>query len=93
VSGFSTHDLRRTFATRLIELGVGTDIVAATIGHSAASGEGTRTLLKHYVWTDQVERKRRVLAYWDGIVQGIILGGPPPTASTVEFSQDPQDGS
>jgi hypothetical protein len=72
---------------------VGTDIVAATIGHSAASGEGTRTLLKHYVWTDQVERKRRVLAYWDGIVQGIILGGPPPTASTVEFSQDPQDGS
>ncbi|MBN9307008.1 tyrosine-type recombinase/integrase [Devosia sp. 67-54] len=90
VSGFSTHDLRRTFATRLIELGVGSDIVAATIGHSAASGEATRTLLRHYVWTDQVERKRQVLAYWDRIVGDIILGGPPPTASTEEFSQGPQ---
>lgn len=93
VSGFSTHDLRRTFATKLIELGVGTDIVAATIGHSAASGEGTRTLLRHYVWTDQVERKCQVLAYWDGVVRGIILGGPRPTVSTVEFPRDRHDQS
>lgn len=89
VSGFSTHDLRRTFATRLIELGAGSDIIAATIGHSAASSEGTKTLLRHYVWTDQVERKRRLLAYWDKIVLGVILGGPHPTASAGEFPNDP----
>jgi integrase len=60
ISKFTTHDLRRTVATMLAEMGIALDLVAAVVGHESG-GRETRTLVRHYVRTDLVERKKTVL--------------------------------
>lgn len=72
IGDFTSHDLRRTVATMLAEMGVALDLVAAVVGHEAGSRD-TRTLVRHYVRTDLVDRKRAVLTAWDHRVQEIIL--------------------
>lgn len=64
ISKFTTHDLRRTFATMLVDLGISLDAVASVIGHVGGSRE-TRTLVRHYVRTDLLEQKSRTLVAWD----------------------------
>ena len=73
IDKFTTHDLRRTVATMLAEMGIGLDLVAALIGHEAG-GKETRTLIRHYVRTDLVERKIQVLRSWDERLQSIVSG-------------------
>lgn len=69
---FTTHDLRRTVATGLVEMGFPLDLVATVIGHDAGRKE-TRTLVRHYVRTEQVQRKTQVLTAWDAKVQGLLF--------------------
>jgi integrase len=64
VSKFTTHDLRRTVATQLVEMQFPLESVAAVIGHSAGGGEA-RTLVRHYVRTDLLDRKANILGAWD----------------------------
>ena len=73
IDKFTTHDLRRTVATMLTEMGVALDLVAALVGHEAGSRE-TRTLVRHYVRTDLIERKVHVLRAWDERLQAILAG-------------------
>jgi integrase len=73
IDKFTTHDLRRTVATMLAEMGVSFDLVAAVVGHEAGGME-TRTLVRHYVRTDLIERKVHVLRAWDERVQDIVAG-------------------
>jgi integrase len=73
IHAFTTHDIRRSVATGLVEMGVALDLVAAVIGHDAG-GPGTRTLLRHYVRTDLVERKCTVLEAWDVRLRAAING-------------------
>jgi integrase len=73
IDKFNTHDLRRTVATMLAEMGVALDLVAAVVGHEAG-GRETRTLVRHYVRTDQIESKGNVLRVWDERVQKIVCG-------------------
>jgi integrase len=73
IQKFTTHDPRRTVATMLTEMGITLDLVAAIIGHEPG-GKETRTLVRHYVRTDLVERKVNVLRAWDERLQGIIAG-------------------
>jgi integrase len=73
ISKFTTHDLRRTVATMLVEMGITLDLVAAVVGHEAGTKE-TRTLVRHYVRTDLIEGKVRVLRAWDERLQGIVAG-------------------
>jgi integrase len=73
VEKFTTHDLRRTVATTLAEMGVSLDLVAAVVGHEAG-GKEARTLVRHYVHTDLVERKVHVLNAWDKRLQDILAG-------------------
>ena len=56
IAVFTSHDLRRTFATMLAEIGIALDLVAAIIGHESG-GKDTRTLVRHYVHSDMLERK------------------------------------
>jgi integrase len=77
IAKFTTHDLRRTVATMLAEMGIALDLVAAVIGHEAG-GRETRTLVRHYVHTDLVERKVRVLNAWDKRLQDIVAGREAP---------------
>ena len=69
-----THDLRRTVATMLAEMSVALELVAAVIGHESG-GKETRTLVRHYVRTELIERKVNVLRAWDERLHQIILGG------------------
>jgi integrase len=73
ISKFTTHDLRRTVATMLAEMGVALDLVAAVVGHESG-GRETRTLVRHYVRTDLVERKKTVLEAWHYRLREIIAG-------------------
>ena len=44
----------------LAEMGIALDLVAAIVGHEAG-GRDTRTLVRHYVHTDMLERKAQAL--------------------------------
>jgi integrase len=73
IAKFTSHDLRRTFATMLVEMGIALDLVAAIVGHESG-GKDTRTLVRHYVHTDMLERKAHALETWDDRLRGIVLG-------------------
>lgn len=73
IDHFTTHDLRRTVATMMVELGVHIDVVAAVIGHETGSSN-SRTLLRHYVHTDRIEQKRDALSIWDQRLLEIVRG-------------------
>jgi integrase len=73
IAVFTSHDLRRTFATMLAEMGVALDLVAAIVGHESG-GKDTRTLVRHYVKTDLLERKAHALKVWDDRLKGIVVG-------------------
>jgi integrase len=71
IATFTTHDLRRTFASLLVEMGIALDLVAAIVGHESG-GRDTRTLIKHYVRTDMLERKAHALKTWDERLKAIV---------------------
>jgi integrase len=73
IAVFTSHDLRRTFATMLAEMGVALDLVAAIVGHESG-GKDTRTLVRHYVHTDMLERKAHALNAWDDRLKTIVAG-------------------
>jgi integrase len=73
INRFTTHDLRRTVATMLAEMGIALDLVAAVVGHEAG-GKESRTLVRHYVRTDLIERKVHVLRTWDERLVAVVAG-------------------
>jgi integrase len=73
IAVFTSHDLRRTFATMLAEMGIALDLVAAIVGHESG-GKETRTLVRHYVHTDMLERKTHALRIWDERLKAIMTG-------------------
>ena len=73
IAVFTSHDLRRTFATLSAEMGIALDLVAAIVGHESG-GKDTRTLVRHYVHTDMLERKAHALKAWDDRLKAIVLG-------------------
>jgi integrase len=73
IARFTSHDLRRTFATMLAEMGVPLDLVAAIVGHESG-GKDTRTLVRHYVRTDLLERKAQALRAWDVRLKATVTG-------------------
>ena len=73
INKFTTHDLRRTVATQLAEMAIPLELVAAVIGHEAG-GRETRTLVRHYVRTDLLARKKTTLESWEHRLLEIIEG-------------------
>jgi integrase len=73
IAVFTSHDLRRTFATMLAEMGIALDLVAAIVGHESG-GKDTRTLVRHYVHSDMLERKAHALKAWDDRLMAIVAG-------------------
>ena len=76
IAVFTSHDLRRTFATMLAEMGIALDLVAAIVGHESG-GRDTRTLVRHYVHTDMLERKAHALACVGRAAEGHCDGREP----------------
>jgi integrase len=73
IEHFTSHDLRRTVATGLVDLGIPYELVAAVIGHEVGARE-VKTLIRHYVRTDLLERKSNALLAWDAKLRQIASG-------------------
>jgi integrase len=73
IATFTTHDLRRTFATMLAEMGVALDLVAAIVGHESGARD-TRTLVRHYIHSNLLEPKAHALRAWDERLKAIVAG-------------------
>ena len=80
IAVFTSHDLRRTFATMLAEMGIALDLVAAIVGHKSG-GKDTRTLVRHYVHSDMLERKAHALRAWDELCGRSYPARPGPRTS------------
>lgn len=77
IAHFVSHDLRRTVATGMVDLGISFETVAAVLGHEVG-GASVRILARHYVRSDFLERKRTALDAWDGKLRSIIAGDVAP---------------
>lgn len=73
IEHFTTHDLRRTVATMMVDLDVPIEIVGAIVGHQSTSGE-VKTLVRHYVRTDFLPQKAAALSRWDQELTSILAG-------------------
>ncbi len=75
IESFIIHDLRRTVATRLEEIGVTSNTIETLLNHiSGKAGSVTRL---HYAHGDQSIAIRRALTRWQGIVEQCIQGHDP----------------
>jgi integrase len=87
IAHFTTHDLRRTFATSLDRMGIGLELIAAIVGHDSASSRETQTLVRHYLRTDKLQRKRAALEAWDQRLREIVWGENQPDPKVVPMRQ------
>jgi integrase len=75
IAKFTTHDLRRTAAVSMAKLkpGISLETIAMVIGHDAGA-PATRTLARHYLPDDFLDRKTAALAQWDRRLRSILAG-------------------
>jgi site-specific recombinase XerD len=75
IAKFTTHDLRRTAAVSMAKLkpGISLETIAMVIGHDAGA-PATRTLARHYLPDDFLDRKTVALAQWDRKLRSILAG-------------------
>ncbi|MGJ0508417.1 MAG: tyrosine-type recombinase/integrase [Methylocystis sp.] len=83
IAHFSSHDLRRTFASQLDEMGVSRDVIGALIGHESGDKGGT-VLRRHYLKSDMLDRKQIALQAWDSKLKE-ICGEAPQGQGVVPF--------
>jgi len=74
IDHFTTHDLRRTFATSLDSMGVSIELIAAIVGHDSAVNRQAKTLVRHYLRTDKLKQKRAALEGWNRRLTAILAG-------------------
>jgi integrase len=74
VAMFKSHDLRRTTASTMYEIGIAKDVIGAIVGHGGEDEKSSRVLIRHYLKSDLIERKRRALEVWDAHLKAIISG-------------------
>ena len=69
-----THDLRRTLATGLGDMGVAEEVIERILNHAPRTVTG-----KHYNHAKHFEPMRRALEAWGQRVSTIIIGREPPS--------------
>ena len=72
VAPFGSHDLRRTVATGMDELNLPEETIASVLGHESDGGRQTKTLRRHYLHSDRLDRKRHALKAWDAQIRRIL---------------------
>ena len=72
VADFGTHDLRRTMATRLADMGVSDDVVSRILNH-APSGVTRR----HYNHSSRFDQMRVALDAWSEQLSQLVKGAAP----------------
>jgi hypothetical protein len=71
------HDIRRTFRTKLAELGVNTDVAEALVGHVGHRTKMDRIYNRYKYWPEM----RQALAKYEAHLRAIIDG----TAERIEY--------
>ena len=77
IAMFRSHDLRRTAASMMYELGIAKDVIGAIVGHGGEDEKSARVLIRHYLKSDLIGRKRPALEIWDAHLGAIIAGQNP----------------
>jgi integrase len=72
VKPFVLHDLRRTFCTRLADLGVLPHVIEAAVNHQSGHKRGPAGIYNRSVYVNEV---RAALALWSDHVRALIEGG------------------
>ena len=70
--GFSSHDLRRTLATGLGDLGISDEVIARILNHAPRTVTG-----RHYNHAAHFEPMRRALEAWETNLLAIVEGTQP----------------
>jgi integrase len=94
IEHFTSHDLRRTVATELVDLGFSFEVVAAILGHEAGNKD-VRTLVRHYIRSGLIEQKRKGLEAWQKRLQQIVNGQtlPPNVDKPIKCSDQRPTGN
>jgi integrase len=71
ISSWTIHDLRRTVATRMGDLGVQPHIIEAVLNHVSGHRKGVAGIYNHSVYA---EPKRLALAAWASHVESVASG-------------------
>jgi integrase len=71
VDGWTIHDLRRTFATRLAEMGIAPHVIERLLNHITGTISGISAV---YNRAKYVEEMRSAIEAWDARVQEILNG-------------------
>ncbi len=79
VTDWRLHDLRRTAATRLAELGVPHPVVSKLLNHSPRGVMGVTSIYNRY---EYLEERRAALEHWARRIRDIVR---PPPANLVEL--------
>jgi integrase len=74
IATFKSHDLRRTAASMMYELGIAKDVIGAIVGHGGEDEKSARVLIRHYLKSDLIARKRQALEVWDAYLGAIVAG-------------------
>jgi integrase len=74
--GWTLHDIRRTFRTRIAGLGVTTDVAEALVGHVGHRNQIERTYNQYKYWAEM----RQAVAMWEANLRAIIDGTAEKTA-------------
>jgi integrase len=77
---FRIHDIRRTVATGLAQIGVRTDVVSAVLGHTISGPQATRAYERH----GRIPEMRTALERWAAHIQRIITSKE---ASVIAFER------
>jgi integrase len=77
IAMFKSHDLRRTAASTMYEIGIAKDVIGAIVGHGGEDEKSARVLIRHYLKSDLIARKRQALEIWDARLAAIIAGQNP----------------
>jgi integrase len=72
-SNWTLHDLRRTFVTRLYELGIAPHIVEAIVNHVTSEAKGG--VAGVYNRAQHLSERKAALARWATVVDGIVWDG------------------
>jgi integrase len=79
----TSHDLRRTLATKLRELGFSSDVRDAVLNHITAKQRSVTEA--HYTHADLSAEMHEALSTWEGAIGDIINGGDPFAKSATEM--------
>lgn len=83
VDPWTPHDLRRTVATKLRELGVRLDVVSRLLGHAATAGNGVAAATLIYDRSELWPERVAAMAAWDAELRRIVKAPGAPSKGKV----------